>query len=207
MSDWIIIPKQHLKKIDKMLPKTAGLLQRLEAKYDPYRGKEKKFLIFPSRFRKNMKICISGVSLEWELSFLLQHHIIKIYPEMPQAEKDHLKAIFYGELITQLDEIMHANVRNVVEYARHKPSAFNCLDAEEGIPIVSLFIDARIRAAGMGLNPIQIFLEGKLDRLMSGDPRLDDYNRLSDDKKKQLRRNFIENNGWEALYSADTESS
>jgi len=132
MSDWIIIPKQHLKEIDKMLPKTAGLLQKLETKYDPYHGKKKKFLIFPSRFRDNMRICVSGVSLEWELGFLLQHHITKLYPEMPRAEKEHLKAIFYDELITQLDEIMRANIRNVVEYARHKPSAFNCLDAEEG---------------------------------------------------------------------------
>jgi len=70
---------------------------------------------------------------------------------------------------------------------------------------MSLFCDAERKAMEVGLNIFQIILDGKLDRLMPGDSRLDDYNRLSDIKKKQLRRNFIETHGWEAFYDADAE--
>ena len=128
---------------------------------------------------------------------------------MSQVDKERLKELLHNELFAYIGLIMHAEVRKAVECMAKfgKPPVFNCCDPEDAPIIISLFADAQIKAVALGLNAIQLFLEGKLDRLMSGDSRLNTYNRLSDDKKKRLHHNFIETNGWEAFYSADAESS
>ena len=210
MSDWIIIPKQHIKEIKNKTPKIAEFLQQLELEYDRYPGKKNIFFIIPGHFYEDMEILTPESSLDWNLDFLLKHHIEKIFPQMPQADQECLKERLYYELSSKIGVIMHENIRHAIEREtkRDKPPVFNCgLSLEEEVILRSLFCEAESKAMDMGLNFFQLFLEGKLDRLMPGDSRLDDYNCLSDAKKKQLRRNLIETNGWETFYNADTEPS
>jgi len=209
MSDWIIIPKQHLKKIAKLLPEAAELLQKLEIKYDPYHGKERKVLIVSSHFHEKMEFCVANGSMDLNLTILLQHYIDKLYPKMSEADRERFKWILYGEVVSKMGLILNANARHAVERIamRDELPVSNSLDFGEAEIIMSLFVDAQVKAMDMGLNAIQLFLEGKLDRLMPGDPRLDDYNRLSENKKKQLRKNYIDINGWEAFYNEDTAPS
>ena len=71
MSDWIIIPKPHLEKIKKTLPKIAGVLRQLELAYDRYSGKKNIFFIISGHFYEDMEILTPEVSLDWNLDVLL----------------------------------------------------------------------------------------------------------------------------------------
>lgn len=104
MSDLIIIPKPHLKKLQRCSRTWQTFCKNSNADTICVQAR-KKFLIIPSFFHVNMKIYFLDASLDWDIGVLLQHYIIELCPKMPQADKERLKMILYDELASKMGTI------------------------------------------------------------------------------------------------------
>ena len=209
MNQWIIIPKTELKEVARIAPDKDGLLRALETRFGHNHNIKSGFFILPCRPDEKPAICHTHSSLDWNLAILLHHYIEKLCPRMSRTTKNRLEACLQDELNNKYNAIMHETVRNAVERTtgRNRLSYIKCLEPEEAKSFDELLTFAREKAAGEGLNAIQLFLEGKLGLLMSGDERMKAYDRLSEEKKKALRQTFIEMFTWEKYYKADGGAS
>ena len=210
MSNHIVIHKKQLDTLARTAPNTASLLHTLKTRHDPDPDDQYRFIILPCDSDDPRDIYCTCDSLDWELTNATIHSICEHCPHLSQKEQEQLIWRLCCKLKKDLAAIVQASARQAVEKASYDDASiplFDFLEPEEHHNLDRLLREARGKAASFELNAFQLFLEGKLERLMPGDARLQAYKRLPEDKKRQVRQRLITNLLWETYYDANAGSA
>ena len=208
MSELIIIQKNQLDALADSVPDKTSLQRELKTQYDVDPDGIFNFITLFIKSQENPPFCIKGItSLDWEALCAVSDSLEEdpSNEDMSDAEKDIIVNRIFITLHSDLVALAKASAANAVaqESLRHLPILpFGELEPDESENLTLLLQEARDKANHQELSAFQLFIEGKLDKLLTDNPRLAAFNRLPEHKKQHARRQIIENMKWEDYYTA-----
>jgi len=203
MSEVIVIRKTQLDALADSVPDKASLQRELKMQYDADPGGIYNFITLFVRDPKNALFVIKGDgSLDWEVLCTLNDALDEdqSFKDISDLEKDHIINRVYTALYPDLVALVKARAATAMvrECMKHPPLLHIAgLEPAESENVVLLLQEARTTAANLKLNALQLFVDGKLDKLLSNNPRIAAFNRLPDAKKTHARQQITQRMKWE----------
>jgi len=204
-TQWLIISQKQLEETARYSKDKAALVYKLMQRYEIVFGKNHRYILCGLLPDETPFFVAMASSIDLEFNSYLNESIDETLGRMGKEEKARFQqrvfSTIYPELLGIVRAIVDAGVER--EASDHMPIwTFHDLEPEESESLASLLEDAGNEAHFMEHSALQLFVEGKLERLMGDDQRLSDFNQLSDYKKTQARLQIIKEMKWEDFYAA-----
>jgi len=191
--------------MSKSAPDKESLVEQLINNHEATLGEGHRFILCGQRPDKTPFFMGMDSSLDVDFMDTLTETVGEEFDGASDEEKAQISKRVFSATYPDLVALMKSSAVAATEReaCRHLPILpFDDLESSESENLVMLLQEARDKAEHLELSAFQLFIEGKLETLMSGNPRMDAFNQLSDYKKKQARRQLIERMSLEKYYTA-----
>ena len=203
---WLILSQNQLEEMAESAPDKASLVEQLIKHHDSSPAKGYSYIFCGQRPDEKPFFTRMGSSLDETFLTALKDAVDNITRGgADDDEKERYISRAFSSSYSGLVALVKAAAVHGVEAEAYRHTAigpFVDLEADESDELESLLEDARDRAENKELSALQLFAEGKLEKLMPGDPRMTAFNSLPDHKKESARRQVIGQAGLGDYYEA-----